>query len=82
MTHMHDEYPLDGSVTKRADYEAVCPTGTVGEYLTAQKRLAANDHLLPPDFGAYLKARIPSTRHLSELPNATRIDQFGRTHGT
>lgn len=79
--HVHDEYPRDGRVTLRPEMEKHAPTTTVGAYKAAMKRVADDDRALPRDFGDYLKARIPSTRHLSEIPNDCLIDPRGVLHG-
>lgn len=81
LSHIHDEYPRDGSDTMRDDYEAICPTDTVGRYKSALKRVSEKDGTLPVDFGHYLKRRIPTVRHIEELPDNVILDRRGVARG-
>jgi len=77
LLHLHDEYPRDGRQTLDPSMEIHAPTTTVGEIRHALKRLNSDDRTLPKDFASYIRRRIPSTRHLSELPHDVVIDHRG-----
>lgn len=73
-------YPLDGRETIYPSYEAVMPTGTVGEFLAALNRTFAETppEGVPDDFWLYLRQRVPTWVGLNELPAETPIDEYGR----
>jgi hypothetical protein len=79
VSHFHPTYPLDGRETIYAPYEQHAPTGTVGEYLDAAKRVRDGDMTLPRDFDAYLAQRVPSARFFRAMNPGTMIDPYGKT---